>query len=65
MLALMPEGRFNGAIAGILVVSERSVEKYVVNVFSKPGPGLSDADHPPGCWPSSATWRPDRRHRRR
>ncbi len=41
VLALMAEGRSNGAIAGILVVSERSVEKHV----SKLGLAPSDADH--------------------
>src|SRR5215469_18388619 len=35
VLALMAEGRSNAAIAGILVVSERSVEKHVGNNFSK------------------------------
>src|SRR5207253_9449569 len=33
VLALMAEGRSNAAIAGILVVSERSVEKHVGNIF--------------------------------
>ena len=45
MLALMAEGRSNGAIAGILVVSERAVEKYVGNIFSKLGLAPSNADH--------------------
>ena len=31
VLGLMAEGRSNGAIAGILAVSERSVEKHVGN----------------------------------
>jgi DNA-binding NarL/FixJ family response regulator len=59
VLELMAEGRSNAAIAGILVVSERSVEKHVGNIFSKLG-------RPPqtpttaGCWLSSATWSPDR-----
>ncbi|HEY7147175.1 MAG TPA: response regulator transcription factor [Streptosporangiaceae bacterium] len=45
VLALMAEGRSNSAIAGILVVSERSVEKHVGNIFSKLGLAPSDADH--------------------
>ena len=45
VLALMAEGRSNTAIAGILVVSDRSVEKHVGNIFSKLGLPPSDADH--------------------
>ena len=45
VLALMAEGRSNAAIAGILVVSERSVEKHVGSIFSKLGLAPSDADH--------------------
>ena len=45
VLALMAEGRSNAAIAGILVVSERSVEKHVGNIFSKLGLAPSDADY--------------------
>jgi len=45
VLALMAEGRSNAAIAGILVVSDRSVEKHVGNIFSKLGLAPSDADH--------------------
>jgi len=45
VLSLMAEGRSNAAIAGILVVSERSVEKHVGNIFSKLGLAPSDADH--------------------
>jgi DNA-binding NarL/FixJ family response regulator len=45
VLALMAEGRSNTAIAGILVVSEKSVEKHVGNIFSKLGLPPSDADH--------------------
>ena len=37
--------RSNGAIAGILMVSERAVEKHVGNIFSKLGLAPSDADH--------------------
>jgi DNA-binding NarL/FixJ family response regulator len=54
----MAEGRSNGAIAGILVVSKRAVEKHVGNIFSK----LSLPRRMPitaGCWPCSATWGPD------
>jgi DNA-binding NarL/FixJ family response regulator len=45
VLTLMAEGRSNGAIAGILVISERAVEKHVGNIFSKLGLPPSDADH--------------------
>ena len=45
VLALMAEGRSNSAIAAILVISERSVEKHVSNIFSKLGLAPSDADH--------------------
>ena len=45
VLALMAEGRSNGAIAHLLVVSERAVEKHVSNIFSKFGLAPSDADH--------------------
>jgi DNA-binding NarL/FixJ family response regulator len=45
VLALMAEGRSNGAIARILVISERAVEKHVSNIFSKLGLAPSDADH--------------------
>jgi DNA-binding NarL/FixJ family response regulator len=45
VLALMAEGRSNSAIAAVLVVSERAVEKHVGNIFSKLGLAPSDADH--------------------
>jgi len=45
VLALMAEGRSNGAIAGLLVISERAVEKHISNIFSKLGLPPSDADH--------------------
>jgi DNA-binding NarL/FixJ family response regulator len=45
VLALMAEGRSNGAIAGALFVSERAVEKHIANIFSKLGLPPSDADH--------------------
>ena len=45
VLGLMAEGRSNGAIAGILVIAERAVEKHVGNIFSKLGLAPSDADH--------------------
>jgi DNA-binding NarL/FixJ family response regulator len=45
VLGLMAEGRSNGAIASVLVISERAVEKHVSNIFSKLGLAPSDADH--------------------
>jgi DNA-binding NarL/FixJ family response regulator len=45
VLALMAEGRSNGAISGILIISERAVEKHVGNIFAKLGLPPSDADH--------------------
>jgi len=45
VLALMAEGRSNGAIAKVLVISERAVEKHVSNIFSKLSLAPSDADH--------------------
>jgi DNA-binding NarL/FixJ family response regulator len=45
VLGLMAEGRSNGAIAGMLVISERAVEKHISNIFSKLGLPPSDADH--------------------
>jgi DNA-binding NarL/FixJ family response regulator len=45
VLALMAEGRSNAAIAGVIVVSERAVEKHISNIFSKLGLAPSDADH--------------------
>jgi DNA-binding NarL/FixJ family response regulator len=41
----MAEGRSNSAIAGLLVISERAVEKHISNIFSKLGLPPSDADH--------------------
>jgi DNA-binding NarL/FixJ family response regulator len=35
VLALMAEGRSNSAISELLVVTERSVEKHVGNIFNK------------------------------
>ena len=55
----MAEGRSNSAIAGILVISERGVEKHVGNIFSKLGLACRTPTTA-GCWPSSATWSPDR-----
>jgi DNA-binding NarL/FixJ family response regulator len=45
VLALMAEGRSNSAVSGILVISERAVEKHIGNIFSKLGLPPSDADH--------------------
>jgi len=49
VLALMAEGRSNAAIAGILVVSEKSVEKHVGNIFSKLGLPPLRRRPPPGA----------------
>jgi DNA-binding NarL/FixJ family response regulator len=35
VLGLMAEGRSNVAIAEVLVVTERAVEKHVTSIFSK------------------------------
>jgi DNA-binding NarL/FixJ family response regulator len=45
VLALMAEGRSNGAIASQFAVSERAVEKHVGNIFAKLGLPPSDSDH--------------------
>ena len=45
VLALMAEGRSNGAIAAELVVSDRAVEKHVTGIFSKLELGASSEDH--------------------
>jgi DNA-binding NarL/FixJ family response regulator len=45
VLTLMAEGRSNGAIADLLVVSQRAVEKHIGNIFSKLGLPPSDTDH--------------------
>jgi DNA-binding NarL/FixJ family response regulator len=45
VLALMAEGRSNGAIAARLVVTERGVEKHIGNIFAKLELPPSDADH--------------------
>jgi DNA-binding NarL/FixJ family response regulator len=41
----MAEGRSNGAIAGMLVISERAVEKHVANIFVRLGLAPTDTDH--------------------
>ena len=45
VLALIAEGRSNGAIAEKLVVSERAVEKHVSNIFWKLDLPSSSRDH--------------------
>jgi DNA-binding NarL/FixJ family response regulator len=45
VLALMAEGRSNGAIAAVLVVSEGAVEKHVANIFLKLGLPVSETDN--------------------
>jgi DNA-binding NarL/FixJ family response regulator len=45
VLALMAEGRSNHAIADVLVVSERAVEKHVTSIFAKLGLPPAVEDH--------------------
>ncbi|MFD5558623.1 response regulator [Streptomyces sp. NPDC127068] len=45
VLGLMAEGRSNVAIARQLVLSERSVEKHVANIFTKLDLPVSETDH--------------------
>lgn len=45
VLALMAQGRTNGAIAHGLVVSSGAVEKHISSIFSKLGLHQSGADH--------------------
>jgi DNA-binding NarL/FixJ family response regulator len=45
VLALMAEGRSNGAIAEQLVVTERAVEKHVTSIFGKLGLTPAAEDH--------------------
>ncbi|HEX6781739.1 MAG TPA: response regulator transcription factor [Solirubrobacterales bacterium] len=45
VLALMAEGRSNGAIAAELVVTERAVEKHVTGIFAKLELTASGEDH--------------------
>ncbi|MGH3200874.1 MAG: LuxR C-terminal-related transcriptional regulator [Streptosporangiaceae bacterium] len=45
VLALMAEGRSNGAIADRIFVSERAVEKHISNIFTKLNLPPSDSDH--------------------
>lgn len=45
VLALMAEGRSNGAIAARLVVGDGAVEKHVSNIFTKLGLLPADSDH--------------------
>ena len=45
VLALMAEGRSNGAIAEQLVVTERAVEKHVTSIFGKLGLAPAAEDH--------------------
>ena len=45
VVALMAEGRSNGAIAGRLVVTERAVQKHVTGIFAKLGLDPAPNDH--------------------
>jgi DNA-binding NarL/FixJ family response regulator len=45
VLELMAEGRSNNAIAEIMVVTERAVEKHVTSIFGKLGLAPAPEDH--------------------
>jgi DNA-binding NarL/FixJ family response regulator len=45
VLELMAEGRTNRAIAGVIHLSERAVERNVTAIFEKLGLPPSEADH--------------------
>jgi DNA-binding NarL/FixJ family response regulator len=45
VLALMAEGRSNGAIAAALHVTEKAVAKHINSIFSKLDLPLADDDH--------------------
>jgi DNA-binding NarL/FixJ family response regulator len=45
VLALMAEGRSNGAIAAQMVITERAVEKHVTSIFGKLGLSPAAEDH--------------------
>ena len=45
VLALMAQGRTNGAIAAALFITEGAVEKHIRNIFAKLGLPQTDADH--------------------
>jgi DNA-binding NarL/FixJ family response regulator len=45
VLALMAEGRSNGAIAAALVVGSGAVEKHINNIFTKLGLAPAERDH--------------------
>jgi DNA-binding NarL/FixJ family response regulator len=45
VLELMAEGRSNNAIAAIMVVTERAVEKHVTSIFGKLGLAPAPEDH--------------------
>jgi DNA-binding NarL/FixJ family response regulator len=45
VLALMAEGRSNGAVARRLVVSEAAVAKHIGNIFGKLGLESAEDDH--------------------
>ncbi|MFL5950728.1 MAG: response regulator [Gaiellaceae bacterium] len=45
VLGLMAEGRSNAAIAGLLVITQRAVEKHVKNIFQKLRLAPADTDH--------------------
>jgi DNA-binding NarL/FixJ family response regulator len=45
VLRLMAEGRSNGGIAGLLVLSQKAIEKHIAHIFTKLGLPTDAADH--------------------
>ena len=45
VLRLMAEGRSNGGIAGLLVLSQKAIEKHIAHIFTKLGLPADAAEH--------------------